>query len=55
MITINFTKEEMINLLSDYANMLYEDNPPESVFADNSVYVKDFVDGYFSETFKEEK
>lgn len=50
--SISFTKEEMMDLLLDYSDALYNDNPYESVFTDNSQYVRDFVEGYFSEYFR---
>lgn len=50
---VNFTKDEMVELLLDYADALYDDNPPESIFEDNSAYVRDYVDGYFKSYFKE--
>lgn len=47
-ITISFNKQEMIDFLIDYTNMLYDENPPKSIFDDNSQYLPDYVDGYFS-------
>lgn len=52
---ISFTKEEIIDLLAEWTDFLYETNPPKEHFNDNSLYLHDFVDGYFSQYFQPER
>lgn len=52
---ISFTKEEMIELLQDHLNTVYEIYPPKSIFDDMSQFIPDFVNGYFKGHFQPER
>ena len=45
----------MIDLLGNWTDFLYEENPPESIFDDLSFTIPDFVEGYFKSYFKPER
>ncbi len=45
---IPFNREELEDLLREWTNVLYKDNPPESIFDDNSQVLPDYLDGVFS-------
>ena len=45
---IPFNREELEDLLREWTNLLYKDNPPDNIFEDNSYILPDFLDGVFS-------